>query len=274
MTNEELMCHLAGGDESVLEELCAQNMGLIRSRALKIAAAYNCVQFGDRGQHTNYTKETLSDLESVGVLAFLKCVWGGAYDSSQGTLTYVVPFLDAAMRRHLERSMGSLSLDRNSMSLVRNAQRLSITEGKCTAEIAAELGIPLAAVARHIAYPTHFLSVYDLADLEEAGDVFDYIAEDTSGRDPADIIYRQIRSQYLRELFGTLSKKEQDVLGKSFGVFGYPKLPLRDIAMYHMIKEDAIERIKKQALEKLREQYPDSMMHWWKIIHGIIGRLR
>ena len=175
------------------------------------------------------------------------------------------------MRRHLERSMGSLSLDRNSMALVRNAQRLSISEGKSTAEIASELRISTSSAARHIAYPTHFLSVYDLTDPDENGDIFDYIAEDPSGKDPAGIIYRRVRKEYFKEFFGTLSKKEQDILGKSFGVFGYPKLPLRDIAMYHMVKEDAVEKAKQQALKKLRECYPDSMMRWWTMIHRLLS---
>jgi len=34
----------------------------------------------------------------------------------------------------------------------------------------------------------------------------------------------------------------------------YQKEPLRDIAMYHMVKEDAVEKAKRRAQEKLGEK--------------------
>ena len=89
--------------------------------------------------------------------------------------TYNVPFLDGAMRRHLEASMGTLSLDRDSMGLVRKAQMLYHRDGKEMSEIAGELGVSLAEVARAVAYPTHFFSVYDLPIPEEDGDIFEYL---------------------------------------------------------------------------------------------------
>ncbi len=72
--------------------------------------------------------------------------------------------------------------------------------------------------------------------------------------------------EYLEELFQTLTRKEQDVLGKCYGVFGYAKAPLREIAMYHMIKEDGVEKAKNRALLKLRDRYPDSRMGEWNRI--------
>ena len=59
---------------------------------------------------SSYTKETLAELESVGMLALVECARGGGYDRAKGSFTtYLVSFLDGAMRRHLEVSMGSLS---------------------------------------------------------------------------------------------------------------------------------------------------------------------
>lgn len=174
MTNEELMIRLAGGDESALAALCLNNKGLIRDRARRMAEAYHCIRTNDRGQWSRYTKETLSELESVGITAFLECVRSGKYDSAQGALTtYVVPFLDGAMRRHFEKSLGTLSLDRDSMALVRRAQQLHGGLGKDIKEVAEQLGISVSEAAKHIAYSTHFLSVYDLADWDEDNDVFD-----------------------------------------------------------------------------------------------------
>lgn len=274
MTNEELMVRLALGDESALETLCKNNQGLIRDRARRMAEAYHCVRTNDRGQWSGYTKETLSELESVGMTAFLECVRSGRYDSAQGALTtYVVPFLDGAMRRHLEKSLGTLSLDRDSMALVRRAQQLHDGLGKDTKEVAERLGVSVSDTAKHIAYPTHFLSVYDLADQDEDGDVFDYIAEDRSGVSPEEAVYRQLQMECLRELFHALPKKDRDILGKCFGAFGYPKTPLREIAMYHLMKEDAVEKARTRALKKLRKGWEDSRVRRWSIAHRLIGRL-
>ena len=274
MTNEEWMIRLAEGDESALETLCENNRGLIRDRARRMAEAYHCIRVNDRGQWSGYTKETLSELESVGMTAFLECIRSGRYDSAQGALTtYVVPFIDGAMRRHFEKNLGTLSLDRDSMALVRRAQQLHDGLGKDTQEVAERLGISASEAAKHIVYPTHFLSVYDLADRDEDSDVFDYIAEDHTNASPAEIVYRHIQMECLRELFHKLPKKDRDILGKCFGVFGYPKSPKREIAMYHFMKEDAVEKAKDRALKELREGWRDSLARRWSEAHQMIEQL-
>ena len=273
MTNEELMIRLASGDESALETLCENNQGLIRDRARRMAEAYHCVRVNDRGQWSRYTKETLSELESVGMAALIECIRSGKYDNTQGALTtYVVPFIDGAMRRHFEKSLGTLSLDRDSMALVRRAQQLHDGLGKGTAEVADRLGVSVPEAAKHIAYPTHFFSVYDLADREEDGDVFDYIAEDRSCVSPKEAVYRHVQMECLRELFHALPKKDRDILGKCFGAFGYPKTPLREIAIYHLMKEDAVEKAKNRALKKLRKSWEDCRARRWGTAHRLIGR--
>ena len=275
MTNEGLMCRLSEGDESALDKLCENNRVLVRERARRIALTYNCVRFHEQGQQTDYTKETLSELESVGMLAFIECIRSGRYDSELGSLTtYAVPFIDGAMRRHLESSLGTLSLDRGSMTQVRRVQRLHYGQGKSMVDIAEELGISEPEAAKHAVYPTHFLSVHDLTDADEDNDVFYYIAEDRSNTSPDEIIYRRIRMEYLRELFDALPRKERDILGKCYGVFGYPKTPLGEIAMYHMMKVDAVEKAKERALKKLRNSYPGSKMQRWSTIHWLLEHIK
>ena len=246
MTNEEL-----------LSELCEKNRELIHSLALKTARAFNCLGRG------GYTEETLSELDSVGMVAFIECVRNGRYDQTQGTLTaFVTPFIEAAMRRYMESSLGTLSLDPRSMALVRKVKRLQNANGLFDAEIAEELNISEAEVRKAIAYSTHFQSIYGLA-ADDDGDVYDYITDSEPNPSPEEIVSRNIRAECLKELFGGLTKKEQDIIGKTFGVFGYEKQPLRDIAMYHMMREDAVEKAKARALKKMREAYPESRMKLW-----------
>ena len=255
MSDQELLDRIAQGDQAALTELCDSHAELIRKRAQWIARQYNCLRPGSHGGWSGYTKETLSELESVGVLALIECARNDGYDSSKGAFgTYIVPFLDGAMRRHLESSMGTLSLDRDSMGLVRKAQMLYHRDGKEMSEIADDLGVSLAEVARAVAYPTHFFSVYDLPIPEEDGDVFEYLMSDRLFASAEEIVLRALTMESLRE---------QDILGKSFGVFGYTETDLREIAIRNRLREDCVEKAEKQALKKLRERCLDSIA--WKL---------
>lgn len=264
MSDQELLDRITQGDQAALTELCDSHAELIRKRAQWIARQYNCLRSSNCGGWSGYTKETLSELESVGMLTLIECARNDGYDSSKGAFgTYIVPFMDGAMRRHLESSMGTLSLDRDSMGLVRKAQMLYHRDGKEMSEIADDLGISLAEVARAVAYPTHFFSIYDLPIPEEDGDIFEYLMSDRMSVSAEEIVFGVLTMKSLREQFQNLSKREQDILGRSFGAFGYPKTDLREIAIRNRLREDGVEKAKKQALKKLREQCLNSAA--WKL---------
>ena len=78
-----------------------------------------------------------------------------------------------------------------------------------------------------------------------------------------EIVLRALTMKSLHEQFQSLSKREQDILGRSFGVFGYSKTDLREIAIRNRLREDGVEKAKKQALKKLRERCMNSMA--WKL---------
>lgn len=264
MSDQKLLDRIVQGDQAALTELCDSHAELVQKRAQWIARQYNCLRPSNHGGWSDYTKEMLSELESVGMLALIECARNGGYDSTKGTVgAYIVPFLDGAMRRHLETSMGTLSLDRDSMGLVRKAQMLYHRDGKEMSEIAEELGVSLAEVARAVAYPTHFFSVYDLPIPEEDGDIFEYLQSHRLSVSAEEIVLRELTMESLHEQFQSLSKREQDILGRSFGVFGYTKTDLREIAIRNRLREEGVEKAKKQALKKLRERCLDSVA--WKL---------
>ena len=197
MTNEELLDRIANGEEAALTKLCLVNTGLVKDRARLIARQYHCLRQTKYGGLSDYAKETLSELESVGKLALVECVRAGNYDAERGRFTtYVTPFLDGAMRRHLERSMGTLALDRDSMGLVRKAQRLYYQKGKEPSEICASLGIPFRAAARAITYPTHFFSVYDLQGPDGDGDIFERLASTRLSGSAEDAVIRMVATPW------------------------------------------------------------------------------
>ena len=61
----------------------------------------------------------------------------------------------------------------------------------------------------------------------------------------------------------SLSKKEQDILGRYFGVYGHPKSELREIAIRNRMKESGVEKAKDQALKHLRDRCQSSFA--WKL---------
>ena len=259
MSNEELLEQISNGDEAALTKLYLMNTGLVKDRAWFIARQYHCLRQTKYGSLSDYAKETLSELESVRKLVLVECARTGSYDAGKGQFTtYVIPFLDGAMRRHLECSMGTLALDRDSMGLVRKAQRLYYLEGKEPSEICASLGISFRAELRAIAYPTHFFSVYDLQDPEDDGDIFERIAVSRLSGSAEDAVIRTLTMECLREAFLQLVKKDQDILGRYFGVYGFPKSDLREIAMRNRMKESGAEKARNQALKRLRIRCLDS----------------
>ena len=264
MTNEELLEQISNGDDAALAKLSLMNTGLVKDRARLIARQYHCLRQTKYGGLSDYAKETLSELESVGKLVLVECIRAGGYDAEKGRFTtYVTPFLDGAMRRHLECSMGTLALDRDSMGLVRKAQRLYYQEGKEPSEICASLGISLRAVARAITYPTHFFSVYDLQGPDDDGDIFERLASTRLSGSAEDAVIRMVTMECLREEFLRLSKRDRDILGRYFGVYGFPKADLQEIAVRNLLKESGVEKAKDQAIKRLQDRCQSSLA--WKL---------
>ena len=259
MTNDELLEQISNGDEAALAKLCLMNTGLLKGRACFIARQYHCLRQTQYGGLSDYAKETLSELESVGKLALIECIRTGSYDTEKGRFTtYITPFLDGAMRRHLECSMGTLALGRDSMGLVRKTQRLYYQEGKELSEICMSLGISFRAAARAITYPTHFFSVYDLQDPDDDGDIYERITTNHLSDSAEDAVIRALTMKCLREEFLQLSQKDQDILGRYFGVYGFPKSELREIAMRNRMKESGVEKAREQALKHLQNRFQGS----------------
>jgi len=47
---------------------------------------------------------------------------------------------------------------------------------------------------------------------------------------------------------------------------------LKEIGMYHMMKESAVEKAKRRAVKKLREAYPGSRLQVWRAVHRMMRR--
>lgn len=176
------------------------------------------------------------------------------------------------MTRWLEQNIGCVALSKDEMTAVRQTQRLYHAAWRDTGEIAEELGISEARVIRYVRYNTHFLGVHDLVPKDYDGDPYERLMPGMLSVSAEQAVYRKVCIELLRELFDTLPKKDRDILGKTCGVFGYPEATLKEIGMYHMMKESAVEKAKSRAVEKLRESYPGSRLQVWRTVHRMLRR--
>ena len=275
MTNEQLIRQYYNGDEAALEKLYHKNIGLIRGIAKETAAEFNCLIMEQHhpNQCSAYTKTILDDLCGEGAVELLTRIQSREYDESRAALTtYLYPHLRGRMTRWLEQNLGCMALSKDEMAAVRQAQRLYHVAWKDTSEIAEELGIPEARVSRYVRYNTHFLGVHDLVPESYDGDPYERLMPGMLSASAEQIVYRKVCIELLRELFDALPKKDRDILGKVYGVFGYSEVALKEIGMYHMMKESAVEKAKSRAVEKLREAYPGSRLQIWKIVHRMMQR--
>ncbi|MFQ7683160.1 MAG: sigma-70 family RNA polymerase sigma factor [Lawsonibacter sp.] len=275
MTNEELVRQYYDGDETALEKLYHKNIGLIRGIAKEAAADFNCLTVDKHhpNRFSAYTKTVLDDLCGEGTLELLTRIQSKEYDESRAVLTtYLYPHLKGRMARWLEQNIGCMALSKDEMAAVRQAQRLYHVAWKDTGEIAEELGISEARVSRYVRYNTHFLGVHDLVPEGYDGDPYERLIPGMLSVSAERAVYRKVCIELLRELFDTLPKKDRDILGKICGVFGYPEATLKEIGMYHMMKESAVEKAKIRAIEKLRESYPSSRLQVWRAVHRMLRR--
>ena len=275
MTNEELVCRYYDGDEAALEKLYHKNLGLIRSIAKEAAADFNCLTVDEHhpSRFSAYTKTVLDGLCGEGALELLTRIQSREYDESRAALaTYLYPHLKGRMTRWLERNIGCMALSKDEMAAVRQAQRSYHAEGKSIDEISEEMDISKVRASRYVRYNTHFLGVHDLVPENYDGDPYERLMLGVLSISAEQAVYRKVCIELLRELFDALPKKDRDILGKSYGVFGYPEATLKEIGMYHMMKESAVEKAKNRAIEKLKAAYPGSRLQVWRAVYRMMQR--
>ena len=147
--NLSLIALAQGGDKIAMERLVLDNMGLVRSVAVK---------FRDRGTE-------MEDLLQIGTLGMLKAI--NSFDLTRGTAfsTYAVPLIVGEIRRHL-RDDGLIRVSRGTrhlgVQLMRERARITAEEGReaTVGELAAAVGVPIeeAAVALEAMTPVSSLS--------------------------------------------------------------------------------------------------------------------
>lgn len=266
MANEELLGKYYDGDDSVFETLYKRNFGFIKKVAVEAATDFHCVQYQttSKKKYTAYTDTILNDLCAEGAAEFWDRIQRREFDEGKAQLTtYLYPHLKGRMYRWLEQNIGPMTLSKEEMTAVRQAQKLYHEDWKEASEVAAEMEISEEQAAKHIGYNTHSLSVYDLVSDAEDADPFEFLLQDSLAVPVDKMVHRKICIEYLEELFDQLSAKDKYILGHSYGIYGYEKYSIDEIALREMLTRDGVTKARSIALKHLCSIYSDSKLHRW-----------
>ena len=85
------------------------------------------------------------------------------------------------------------------------------------------MDVLLEQAVKHIRYNTHFVGVNDLIPGSYDGDPFERLIPGNLSVSAEQVVYRKVCIELLQELFDALPKKDRDILGKFYGVFGFEK---------------------------------------------------
>ncbi len=233
--NITLVAAAQSGDKAAMERLVLDNMGLVRTVALK---------FRDRGTE-------LEDLIQIGTLGMIKAIH--SFDISRGTAfsTYAVPLIVGEIRRHL-RDDGLIRVSRGTrhtgVLLMRERARITAEEGRdpTIGELAAAVGVSVedAAVALDAMSPVSSLS--DNAYGEDSPELGATIPD----RAEADDMAREMDRIALSQVIATLPPDWKKIILLRY----YRNMTQQEVADLMGLTQVKVSREEKKIMAYMREQ--------------------
>ena len=187
--NISLITRAQSGDKTAMEKLVLDNMGLVRTVAVK---------FRDRGTE-------FEDLMQIGTMGMIKAIH--SFDTSRGTAfsTYAVPLIVGEIRRHL-RDDGLIRVSRGTrhtgVLLMRERARIAAEEGRdaTVGELAAAVGITVEDAAMALEAMTPVSSLSDNAYGEDSPELGAVIPDRAEADDMARQVDRIALTQVIAQL--------------------------------------------------------------------------
>ena len=187
--NLSLISLAQNGDKTAMEKLVLDNMGLVRTVAVK---------FRDRGTE-------FEDLMQIGTMGMIKAIH--SFDTSRGTAfsTYAVPLIVGEIRRHL-RDDGLIRVSRGTrhtgVLLMRERARIAAEEGRdaTVGELAAAVGVTVEDAAMALEAMTPVSSLSDNAYGEDSPELGAVIPDRAEADDMARQVDRIALTQVIAQL--------------------------------------------------------------------------
>ncbi len=233
--NMALIRRAQAGDDAAMERLVVDNMGLVRSVAVK---------FRDRGTE-------FEDLMQIGTMGMIKAIH--SFDCERGTAfsTYAVPLIVGEIRRHL-RDDGLIRVSRGTrhtgMLLMRERARIASEEGRdaTVGELAAAVGITVEDAAIALEAMTPVSSLSDNAYGEDSPELGAVIPD----RAEADDMARQVDRIALAQVIATLPPLWRKIVLLRY----YRNMTQQQVADRLGLTQVKVSREEKKIMAHMREQ--------------------
>ena len=233
--NISLITRAQSGDEAAMEKLVVDNMGLVRTVAVK---------FRDRGTE-------FEDLMQIGTLGMIKAIH--SFDTTRGTAfsTYAVPLIVGEIRRHL-RDDGLIRVSRGTrhtgMLLMRERARIAAEEGReaTVSELAAAVGIGVEDAAMALEAMTPVSSLSDNAFGEDSPELGAVIPD----RADADEMARQMDRIALAQVIEQLPPMWKKIILLRY----YRNMTQQQVANAMGLTQVKVSREEKKIMAFMRER--------------------
>ena len=223
------------GDKAAMEKLVMDNMGLVRTVAVK---------FRDRGTE-------LEDLMQIGTMGMIKAIH--SFDTSRGTAfsTYAVPLIVGEIRRHL-RDDGLIRVSRGTrhtgMLLMRERARIATEEGReaTVGELADLVGVSVEDAAMALEAMSPVSSLSDNAFGEDSPELGAVIPD----RADADEMARQVDRIALAQVISQLPPDWKKIILLRY----YRDMTQQQVADLMGLTQVKVSREEKKIMAFMRER--------------------